>query len=65
MRNVIKEVTALVESMGMIVEKVERNNHYKFHLDTPQGRKTLIVSVTASDYRAILNNKSILKRWVS
>ena len=47
------------------LESVEQGcrGHIKLFLDTPAGKKILVVSISASDVRAIQNNKSILRRW--
>jgi len=63
MNSVIRKVTAMVEQAGSTVDRVERGKHFKFYLSTPAGKQVLVVSITASDKRAELNNRSILRRW--
>lgn len=49
---------------GLSVETIIRaGKHEKIRVATPAGIKLLVVSVTASDWRAALNNRSILRRW--
>lgn len=49
---------------GLVSQGVSRNgNHFKIRVATPHGLRTLVVSVTASDWRAAMNNRSILRRW--
>lgn len=49
---------------GLSVESITRaGNHEKIRVATPSGIKLLVVSVTGSDWRATLNNRSILRRW--
>jgi hypothetical protein len=57
----LKEIEALPT---LTVEKIVQNgNHQKIILDTPIGKRTLVVSLTASDWRAEKNNRAILRRW--
>ena len=60
-----REFIKLVESFpGITLERVEKIKHYKLFLDTPSGKRILVVSVSTSDKRrAEQNNRSILKRW--
>jgi hypothetical protein len=54
----------IVEIPGLVFEGVSRDkNHFKIRVMTPIGVRTLVVSVTASDWRAEKNNRSILRRW--
>ena len=49
---------------GLYVEAITRaGKHEKIRVATPAGVQMLVVSVTASDWRAALNNRSILRRW--
>ena len=49
---------------GLSVETITRSGkHEKIRVATPSGIKLLVVSVTTSDWRAALNNRSILRRW--
>lgn len=49
---------------GLVSQGVSHDgNHFKIRGATPFGVRTLIVSVTASDWRAALNNRAILRRW--
>ena len=49
---------------GLSVEAITRaGNHEKIKVATPAGIKLLVVSVSGSDWRASLNNRSILRRW--
>ena len=49
---------------GLVSQGVSRDgNHFKIRVATPFGVRTLVVSVTASDWRAALNNRAILRRW--
>lgn len=49
---------------GLSVETITRaGSHEKIKVATPAGTKMLVVSVSASDWRAALNNRSILRRW--
>lgn len=45
------------------VDRVVRGRHLKYYLDTPSGPQVLIVSITASDGRAMKNNEAMLRRW--
>jgi hypothetical protein len=57
----LKQIEALP---ALTVEKIVRNgNHQKIVLNTPTGQRTLIISLTASDWRAEKNNRAILRRW--
>ena len=57
----LKEIEALP---ALTVDKIVRNGtHEKIYLDTPAGKQLLVVSITASDWRAARNNRSILRRW--
>ena len=47
----------------LTVQRLVLGDHIKVYLNTPAGRKILVVSRTASDYRADMNNKSLLRRW--
>ena len=49
---------------NLSVESIVRaGNHEKIRVATPSGIKLLVVSVSGSDWRASLNNRSILRRW--
>lgn len=49
---------------GLSVESITRaGSHEKIRVATPSGIKLLVVSVSGSDWRASLNNRSILRRW--
>jgi hypothetical protein len=57
----LKDIAAIP---GLVAEDVCRaGNHFKIRVATPSGVRTLVVSVTASDWRAALNNRAILRRW--
>jgi predicted Ser/Thr protein kinase len=57
----LKQIEALPT---LTVEKIIRNGtHEKIYLNTPAGKQLLVVSITASDWRATLNNRAILRRW--
>lgn len=57
----LKEIEALPT---LTVDKIVRNGtHEKIYLNTPAGKQLLVVSITASDWRAARNNRSILRRW--
>ncbi len=48
---------------SLVSQGVSRDgNHFKIRVETPSGVRTLVVSVTASDWRAALNNRAILRR---
>lgn len=48
----------------LVSQGVSRNwNHFKIRVAAPHGFRTLVVSASASDWRAVLNNRSILRRW--
>ena len=59
----ISELRKVAKALGLTVERIEQGKHFKFYLDTPQGKKTLTVSITPSDSRVAKNNKGILKGW--
>jgi len=60
----LKAVIKMAESMGFTVDSVAKGRHFKLYLTTPKGeKKVLVVSITASDSRAVKNNKAILKGW--
>lgn len=49
---------------GLVSQGVSRDKgHFKIRVATPFGVRMLVVSVTASDWRAALNNRAILRRW--
>ena len=57
----LKEIATIP---GLSVESITRaGNHEKIWVATPYGIKLLVVSTTGSDWRASLNNRSILRRW--
>lgn len=57
----LKDIVAIP---GLVAQDVSRDkNHFKIRVATPFGVKTLVVSVSASDWRAALNNRAILRRW--
>jgi hypothetical protein len=53
----------LKEFPNLSLERIEQGLHYKLYLNTPCGVKLLIVSRTASDFRAVRNNRSLLRQW--
>jgi hypothetical protein len=60
----LREVLELAKSLGLTVDGVEQSKHFKVLVTTPRGAKRILtVSITKSDRRAFLNNKSILTRW--
>jgi hypothetical protein len=59
-RNIVKMLDDFPDT---VIERVEKNRHYKLFLITPAGKRILVVSITASDRRAEQNNRSILNRW--
>jgi hypothetical protein len=62
----MKSIIALVaEFPTLVLERIEQGTHYKLFLDTPCGKKLLVVSRSASDFRAIRNNRSLLRQWAS
>lgn len=59
--DVLKDIATIP---GLSVETSTRSGkHEKIRVATPSGIKLLVVSVTGSDHRASLNNRSILRRW--
>lgn len=57
----LKDIAAIP---GLVTQDVSRDgNHFKIRVATPFGVKMLVVSVSASDWRAALNNRAILRRW--
>lgn len=57
----LKDIAAIP---GLVAEGVSRDgNHFKIKVATLSGVRLLVVSVTASDWRAALNNRAILRRW--
>ena len=57
----LKEIATIP---GLSVESISRaGNHEKIRVATPSGIKLLVVSVSGSDWRASLNNRSMLRRW--
>lgn len=57
----LKDIAAIP---GLVSQGESHNgNHIKIRVATPFGVRILIVSVTASDWRAALNNRAILRRW--
>jgi hypothetical protein len=57
----LKDIAAIP---GLVSQSVSRDgNHFKIRVATPNSVRTLVVSVTASDWRAALNNRAILRRW--
>jgi hypothetical protein len=59
--DVLKDIATIP---GLSVESITRaGNHEKIRVATPSGIKLLVVSVSGSDWRASLNNRSILRRW--
>ena len=62
----LKTVVALVaEFPALVLSRIEQGTHYKLFLDTPCGKKLLVVSRSASDFRAIRNNRSLLRQWAN
>jgi hypothetical protein len=57
----IKEMIA--EFPALSLSRIEQGVHFKVFLDTPCGKKLLVVSRSASDFRAIRNNRSLLRQW--
>lgn len=55
----------LTEFPTLALERIEQGTHYKLFLDTPCGKRLLVVSRSASDFRAIRNNRSILRKWTN
>jgi hypothetical protein len=51
------------EFPDLVIDRVEKNTHFKFYLSTPAGKKILVTSVTTSDDKSMKNNRSILRRW--
>jgi len=63
--NKLKPVLALIaEFPALVLSRIEQGVHYKLFLDTPCGKKLLVVSRSASDFRAVRNNRSLLRQWV-
>lgn len=61
-----KSIRALIaEFPALVLSRIEHGKHYKLFLDTPCGKKLLVVSKSASDVRAMQNNRSILRRWAN
>lgn len=64
MSSVLRTIIPVIKSFaGITVEKVVEGKHYKLFLDTPSGKQILVISRTASDFRALANNKTLLRRW--
>jgi hypothetical protein len=62
--NKLKPVLALIaEFPALVLSRIEQGTHYKLFLDTPCGKKLLVVSRSASDFRAVRNNRSLLRQW--
>ena len=62
--NKLKPVLALIaEFPALVLSRIEQGVHYKLFLDTPCGKKLLVVSRSASDFRAVRNNRSLLRQW--
>lgn len=60
----LRDIAGLIaEFPSLVLERIEQGNHFKVFLDTPCGKKLLVVSRTASDFRAIRNNRSLLRQW--
>lgn len=59
-----REVQNLIKSMKFTVLSVEQGKHHKYRLATPQGKKLLVTSVTAGDYRALQNITKQLRGWL-
>lgn len=60
----LKVITDMVaEFPTLVLLRIEQGNHFKLFLDTPCGKKLLVVSRSASDFRAIRNNRSLLRQW--
>jgi hypothetical protein len=57
----LKDIAAIP---SLSVETIVRaGGHEKIRVSTPSGIRMLVVSASASDWRAVLNNRSILRRW--
>jgi len=62
--NKLKPVLALIaEFPTLVLSRIEQGVHYKLFLDTLCGKKLLVVSRSASDFRAVRNNRSLLRQW--
>jgi hypothetical protein len=65
-KKTVREVIEMAESFGMTLDGMSRSRHVQLLFTTPKGaKKILTVSVSASDGRAAMNNKSILKKWAT
>ena len=59
-----KDIAKMIAQFSNLkIDRIEKNHHYKVFITSPKGKHLLVVSVTESDSRAELNNRSILKRW--
>jgi hypothetical protein len=60
----LREINDMIaEFPALVLSRIEQGVHYKLFLDTPSGKKLLVVSRSASDFRAIRNNRSLLRQW--
>lgn len=48
---------------NLAIERVVESKHVKLYLATPAGPKVFTLPRSASDWRAVKNNVSLLNRW--
>jgi hypothetical protein len=59
-----KDIIKMISQFeNLKIDRIERKSHIKVFITSPKGKQLLVVSMSASDRRAELNNRSILKRW--
>lgn len=60
----LRERLAAIKAFPNIsVDRIERGKHFKIYLDTPSGKRMLLVSVSPSCQRAWKNNEALLRQW--
>ena len=59
----VKDVITLGEKYNCRKTGATEGKHIKLHFDTPTGSRTMVVSRSASDHRAMLSIKTLFKQW--
>lgn len=59
-----KEYRKLIsEFPNITIDCIKEGSHVKIYLNTPAGKKILVVPRSPSDSRAAANNRTLLNNW--
>ena len=59
----LRDIIAMAETEGLVVLKVEKGNHNKLHVRSPDGLKCMMVCPSSgSDRRGMRNLRSFMRK---